>query len=190
MHIGLYFGSFNPVHIGHLIIASYARHTTDLEQVWLVVSPQNPFKQSKTLLNEYDRLHLIHTAIEEDPFLRVSDVEFKLPKPSYTIHTLTYLQEKYSQHTFSLIMGSDGFTNIEGWKNYEQIINHHKIYLYKRNGFEIENKLNADISIMEAPLLEISSTQIRKMIKANISIKYLVPRLVEKEIEDNRYYKD
>lgn len=189
MHIGLYFGSFNPIHIGHLIIASYARHTTDLEQVWLVVSPQNPFKQSKTLLNEYDRLHLIHIAIEEDPSLKVSDVEFKLPKPSYTTHTLTYLQEKYPQHTFSIIMGSDGFQNLNGWKNYEYIIKNHKIYLFERPGFPIANPLDADITTIEAPLLEISSTKIRQMIKNNISVKYLVPRLVEKEIEDNRYYK-
>ncbi len=190
MHIGLYFGSFNPIHIGHLIIASYARHTTDLDQVWLVVSPQNPFKQSKTLLNEYDRLHLIHIAIEEDPNLKVSDVEFKLPKPSYTVHTLTYLQEKYPQHTFSIIMGSDGFQNLDGWKNFEQIIKNHKIYLYERPGFKIHNPLSADIIIIEAPLLEISSTKIRQMIKSSISVKYMVPENVEKEIEDNRYYKD
>jgi nicotinate-nucleotide adenylyltransferase len=190
MHIGLYFGSFNPVHIGHLIIASYARHTTDLEQVWLVVSPQNPFKQSRTLLNEYDRLHLIHTAIEDDPFLRVSDVEFKLPKPSYTIHTLAYLKEKYPLHTFSIIMGSDGFKNLGSWKNYQLIIANHKIYLYIRNGFAVENNLNADITIIEAPLLEISSTQIRKMVKNNIPITYMVPKTVQKEIEENRYYKD
>jgi nicotinate-nucleotide adenylyltransferase len=189
MHIGLYFGSFNPIHIGHLIIASYARHTTDLQQVWLVVSPQNPLKPSKTLLNEYDRLHLIHKAIDDDPNLKVTDVEFKLPKPSYTVHTLVHLEEKYPQHSFSIIMGSDSFMNLTQWKNYGQIIKNHKIYIFRRAGFEIENNIGASITIMEAPLLEISSTKIREMIKASIPIKYLVPDAVAKEIELSRYYK-
>lgn len=189
MHIGLYFGSFNPIHIGHLIIASYAKHTTDLQQVWLVVSPQNPLKPSKSLLNEYDRLHLIHKAIDDDPNLKVTDVEFKLSKPSYTVHTLVHLSEKYPQHRFSIIMGSDSFMNLTQWKNYEYILKNHRIYIFKRTGFEIENKLDADISVMEAPLLDISSTKIREMIKASIPIRYLVPDAVAKEIEDSRYYK-
>lgn len=189
MHIGLYFGSFNPIHIGHLIIASYARHTTDLQQVWLVVSPQNPLKLSNSLLNEYDRLHLIHKAIDNDPNLRVTDIEFKLTKPSYTVHTLAHLGEKYPQHTFSIIMGSDSFMNLTKWKNYEFIIKNHNLYIFKRPGFEIHNNINARIEIMEAPLLEISSTKIREMIKASIPIRYLVPNEVAEEIELNRYYK-
>jgi len=189
MHIGLYFGSFNPIHIGHLIIASYARHTTDLQQVWLVVSPQNPLKPSKSLLNEYDRLHLIHKAIDADPNLKVTDVEFKLSKPSYTVHTLVHLSEKYPQHRFSIIMGSDSFMNLTQWKNYEYILKNHRIYIFKRTGFEIDNKIGADISVMEAPLLDISSTKIREMIKASIPVRYLVPDAVAKEIEDSRYYK-
>jgi nicotinate-nucleotide adenylyltransferase len=190
MHIGLYFGSFNPIHIGHLIIASYAKHTTNLQQVWLVVSPHNPLKPSKTLLNEYDRLHLIHLALDEDPNLKVTDIEFKLSKPSYTVHTLAHLAEKYPQHTFSIIMGSDSFMNLPQWKNYQHIIKNHHLYIYKRNGYEIENNLNANITIMDAPLLEISSTRIREMIRASIPIRYLVPDAVAKEIEDSRYYKN
>jgi nicotinate-nucleotide adenylyltransferase len=189
MHIGLYFGSFNPIHIGHLIIASYAKHTTNLQQVWLVVSPQNPLKPSRSLLNEYDRLHLIHKALDEDPNLRVSDVEFKLPKPSYTVHTLAHLIEKYPQHTFSIIMGSDSFMNLTQWKNYTHIIKHHHLYIFTRPGFEVVNNIGANITIMDAPLLEISSTKIREMIKSSIPIRYLVPDAVAKEIEENRYYK-
>ncbi len=189
MHIGLYFGSFNPIHIGHLIIASYAKHTTDLGQVWLVVSPQNPLKPAKSLLNEYDRLHLIHLAINHDPNLKVTDVEFKLPKPSYTIHTLAYLEEKYPNHTFSIIMGSDSFTNLTQWKNYEHIVANHKLYIFQRPGYPVENTLGADIQLLDAPLLEISSTHIRKMIRASIPIRYLVPEAVALEIETNRYYK-
>jgi nicotinate-nucleotide adenylyltransferase len=189
MHIGLYFGSFNPIHIGHLIIASYAKHTTDLQQVWLVVSPQNPLKPSKTLLNEYDRLHLIHLALDDDPNLKVTDVEFRLPKPSYTVYTLAHLKEKYPQHTFSIIMGSDSFMNLTQWKNYKYIVENHKIYIFKRQGFEVENNLGANITIMEAPLLDISSTKIREMIRASIPIRYLVPDMVAKEIEAAKYYK-
>lgn len=189
MHIGLYFGSFNPIHIGHLIIASYARHTTDLQQVWLVVSPQNPLKPAKSLLNEYDRLHLIHKALDEDPDLRVTDIEFKLTKPSYTVHTLAHLTEKYPQHTFSIVMGSDSFMNLTHWKNYDYIVKNHRMYIFKRNGYEVENSIGANITIMDAPLLDISSTRIREMIRASIPIRYLVPDAVAKEIEVSRYYK-
>lgn len=189
MHIGLYFGSFNPIHIGHLIIASYARHTTNLQQVWLVVSPQNPLKPSKSLLNEYDRLHLIHKALDDDSNLRVTDIEFKLTRPSYTVHTLAHLAEKYPQHKFSIIMGSDSFMNLAHWKNFQYIIENHRIYIFKRPGFEVDNTIGATITIMDAPLLDISSTRIREMIKASIPIRYLVPEAVAKEIEDNRYYR-
>jgi nicotinate-nucleotide adenylyltransferase len=188
MEIGLYFGSFNPIHIGHLIIASYARHTTPLQQVWLVISPHNPLKPSKSLLNEYDRLHLIHLAIANDPYLKVSDVEFKLSKPSYTVHTLAYLKEKYPHHNFSIIMGTDSYTNIKAWKNYEYILLNHHIYLFKRPGFDINVADHTTCTLIDAPLLEISSTKIRTMIRENIPIKYLVPEAVEAEIINNRYY--
>lgn len=190
MEIGLYFGSFNPVHVGHLIIASYAKQTTALKQVWLVVSPQNPLKASASLLNEYHRLHLVKLAIEDDTNLRVTDVEFHLPKPSYTVHTLAYLKEKYPQHHFSIIMGSDSFTNLPKWKNYEHILRNHKIYIFKRPGFEVDKHLNGNIEFIEAPLLQISSTEIRAMIKKGMSVRYLVPEKAVKEIDDNRYYRD
>jgi nicotinate-nucleotide adenylyltransferase len=122
MKIGLYFGSFNPIHIGHLIVGNHVANNTDLQQVWFVVSPQNPLKPSAALLNEYHRLHLVRLAVEEEPRLKASDVEFKLPKPSYTIDTLTYLQEKYPQHEFSIIIGSDSFQNLSKWKNFELLL--------------------------------------------------------------------
>jgi nicotinate-nucleotide adenylyltransferase len=189
MKIGLYFGSFNPIHNGHLIIASLARHTTDLQQVWLVVSPQNPFKHSSTLLNEYHRLHLAQIAILDDPFLRVTDIEFHLPKPSYTSETLAYLQDKYPQHEFSIIMGSDSFSNLSQWKNAASIIKNHEILVYPRPNCPIENNINAKLKIIDAPLLEISSTQIRAFIQKKIPIRYMVPDSVATEITLNNYYK-
>lgn len=182
MKIGLYFGSFNPIHTGHLIIANHILNESELSRIWFVVSPQNPFKQSEGLANEYDRFHLVQKAVEDDPRLKASDIEFSLPKPSYTIHTLVYLQEKYPDHSFSIIMGSDGFQNLGKWKNAEQIISNYPILIYKRPGFEINNDLGADITIMDAPLLEISATHIRELIASGKSIKYLVPPKVEEEI--------
>ncbi|HTB52624.1 MAG TPA: nicotinate (nicotinamide) nucleotide adenylyltransferase [Ferruginibacter sp.] len=189
MKIGLYFGSFNPIHIGHLIIAKHITNTIPLQKVWFVVSPQNPFKQSASLLNEYDRLHLINISIEGESNLRTSNVEFSLPKPSYTVDTLTYLKEKFPEHEFSIIMGSDSFSNITKWKNYEVILKNHLLYIYKRPGFEIDNSITKNFEIVDAPLLEISSTHIRELIKKGKSIKYLVPDIVKEEIERNSYYK-
>lgn len=189
MKIGLYFGSFNPIHVGHLIIASYARHSTDLKQVWLVVSPQNPLKPSKTLLNEYHRLHLVNVAIEDDPFLKASDIEFHLPRPSYTIDTLTYLKEKYPQHEFSIIMGSDSLQNLTQWKNYNTLLKDHTLYVFNRPGITPIHYEGANIKIVAAPLLEISSTQIRKMIKEKKPVRYMVTEAVAKEIEANHYYR-
>lgn len=189
MNIGLYFGSFNPVHSGHLIIASHIISNSNLDELWFVVSPQNPFKSQATLLNENHRLHLLKTAVEGEQKLKVSNVEFRLPKPSYTINTLTYLTEKYPNHTFSIIMGSDSFLNLENWKNFQTLINNHLVYVYKRPGFEVLNKFNANIIILKAPLLEISSTHIRELIRNGKSIRYLVPDSVKEEIDKNNYYK-
>ena len=189
MNVGLYFGSFNPIHTGHLIIASHILNESSLDRVWFVISPLNPFKNSETLLNEYDRFHLVQKAIEQDTRLRASDIEFSLPKPSYTSHTLTYLSEKYPTHTFSIIMGSDRFQNLGKWKNAESIIRNYPILVYKRPGFEIDNSIGARIEIMKAPLLEISATHIRELIRNGKSIKYLVPEVVEEEIAAGGYYR-
>jgi nicotinate-nucleotide adenylyltransferase len=189
MKIGLYFGSFNPIHIGHLIVGNHVANNTDLQQVWFVVSPQNPLKPSAALLNEYHRLHLVRLAVEEEPRLKASDVEFKLPKPSYTIDTLTYLQEKYPQHEFSIIIGSDSFQNLSKWKNFELLVKNYPFIIYTRPGFEITESWNANINILQAPLLEISATDIRNNIKAGKTIRYLVEEKVREEIESNNYYK-
>jgi len=189
MRIGLYFGSFNPVHVGHLIIATHVINTTDLQQVWLVVSPHNPLKASASLLNEYHRFHLVQSALEGESKIKASNIEFQLPKPSYTVDTLSYLKEKYPQHEFAVIMGSDSFCNLTKWKNYDVIVKNILLYIYERQGFNINNELNANIHILKAPLLQISSTNIRDLIKQKKSIRYMVPDIVKEEIEQNGYYK-
>lgn len=188
MNIGLYFGSFNPIHVGHLIIASHIADNTKLNQVWFVVSPQNPLKPSGSLLNEYHRLHLVQTAVEDDLRFKVTDVEFKLQKPSYTIDTLTYLKEKYPENNFTVIMGTDSFQNLNKWKNYKLLLKDYSFILYPRPGFEVKN-LPTNVQIIEAPLLEISSTSIRKNIKEGKSIRYLLSDAVREEIERSGYYK-
>lgn len=189
MKIGLYFGSFNPVHIAHLIIASHVLNETGIEKVWFVISPQNPFKEESNLLNEYHRLHLVRVATEDDNRIKASDIEFSLPKPSYTVTTLAYLSEKYPEHEFSIIMGSDSFQNLAKWKNYEVIVKNHRIYVYKRPGFEIENHIGAMLTILDAPLLQLSATQIRRNIGEGKSIRYMVPDKVLDEIERSNYYR-
>ncbi|MCW3107841.1 MAG: nicotinic acid mononucleotide adenylyltransferase [Segetibacter sp.] len=189
MKIGLYFGSFNPVHIGHLIIGSFVANNTDVDQVWFVVSPHNPLKKTSTLLNEYHRLHLVQLAIEKDEQLKTSNIEFKLPRPSYTIDTLTYLQEKYPTYQFAVVMGSDSFQNISKWKNYEQLLKYYSFYVYIRPGFKIK-ETGENIKVLKAPLLEISSTRLRESIREGKSIRYFVPESVREEIERNGYYKN
>ena len=188
MKIGLYFGSFNPIHHGHLIIALHTVQNTELEQVWFVISPQNPLKASAALLNEYHRLHLVRLSIEGMTQLRTSDIEFHLPRPSYTIDTLTYLNEKYPANQFSVIMGSDSFQNLPKWKNYEQILKNYDLVVYLRPGFPMKEVLPARTSIIKAPLLEISATLIRQNLKLHKSIRYLVPDTVAEEIHRNNYY--
>jgi nicotinate-nucleotide adenylyltransferase len=191
MKTGLYFGSFNPIHIGHLIIANHILNETELQEIWFVVSPHNPFKASSTLLNEYDRLFLVQKSIENDPRLKASEIEFSLSKPSYTATTLAYLREKYPTREFSVIMGSDSFQNIGKWHNYRAIVNHYPILIYLRPGFPVVNTVNAAyIQIMQAPLLEISATHIRNLVKDGKSIKYLVPEAAEQEIIKSRFFKN
>ncbi|MGI8950304.1 MAG: nicotinate (nicotinamide) nucleotide adenylyltransferase [Chitinophagaceae bacterium] len=188
MKIGLYFGTFNPIHIGHLIIASFAVNNTDLQQVWLIVSPQNPLKQSEALLNDYDRLHYVRLAVEDNSQLRASDVEFNLPKPSYTIDTLTYLDEKYQQHQFVLIIGSDSFQNLAKWKNYE-LLSKYNIIVYERPEYRIKENLTKNITVLNAPLLNLSATLIRTLLKQGKPVRYLVPENIREELESNLYFK-
>lgn len=190
MRVGLYFGSFNPIHHGHLLIASWILQNTSLQQVWFVVSPQNPLKPASTLLNEYHRLYLVQLAIEGETQFKALDIEFKLPKPSYTVDTLAYLQEKYPAHEFSIILGSDSFQNLPKWKNAEWLLKNYPLYVYKRPEHEqLPIYPGAkDIQILGAPLLPISSTEIRRKIKEGKSIRYWVPETVRVEIERNGYY--
>ncbi|NCU06029.1 MAG: nicotinate-nucleotide adenylyltransferase [Chitinophagaceae bacterium] len=190
MKIGLYFGSFNPIHNGHLIIAQHILNETDLAQVWFVVSPQNPFKEQKTLLNEYDRLHLVNLAIQNYTSFKAVDIEFRLPKPSYTINTLAYLEEKYPHDSFAVIMGSDSLQNLDKWKHGDQIMNRFPIYVYTRPRFSVTtNSTIKELHVLDAPLLEISATHIRELISHSKSIRFLVPDVVCQEIELSGYYK-
>ena len=190
MKIGLFFGSFNPIHHGHLMVASYIANHTDLQQIWLVVSPQNPHKTQASLLNEYDRLHLAQLAVENDDQIKVSDIEFKLPKPSYTIDTLTYLEEKFPQHQFYVIMGGDSFQNLPKWKNFETLVKNYQFIVYRRPGFDITENYGAKLQYLEAPMLELSATLIRNNCKEGITIRYLVPEDVRLEIERCNYFKE
>ena len=189
MKIGLYFGSFNPIHIGHLLIANHVVNETDIEKIWFVVSPHNPFKQEHSLLNEYHRLHLVNLAIDGDIRFKAVDIEFSLPKPSYTINTLTWLSEKYPEHEFCILMGSDSFQNLHKWKNADAIIKHYAIYVYNRPGYEVDNRIGARLQTLDAPLLELSATHIRNCIVEEKSIHYMVPDVVREEIERGGYYK-
>lgn len=187
MKVGLFFGSFNPIHIGHMIIANIVRECTELNQVWFVVSPQNPFKTTKSLLPDIDRLRMVELAIEDNFDLRACNVEFSMPKPSYTVDTLAYLSEKYPQHEFYLIMGNDNLLHFHKWKNYKQILKYAGIFTYPRpnadaSKIEEEIKNHPKIEMVEAPLLDISATFIRNCVKNEISIKYLVHEKVEEYI--------
>ncbi|MHA6246576.1 nicotinate (nicotinamide) nucleotide adenylyltransferase [Pontibacter sp. CAU 1760] len=189
MKVGLLFGSFNPIHIGHLILANFMATNTDLDTVWLVVSPQNPFKPSNTLLHEFDRLHMVSLAIADNPNLGVSNIEFSMPKPSYTIDTLTYLQEKYPSYEFVLIMGEDNLPLFPKWKNSERILEYHKVYVYPRSG-SVTTELPdmPQVTFVKAPILDISATFIRKCIKEEKSIKYLVPDAVADYMRVHKLY--
>jgi len=190
MKIGLYFGSFNPIHTGHLIIAEHVLNFTGLDRVWLIISPQNPLKPSASLLGEYDRLHLVNLAIENSSHLKAVDVEFRLPKPSYTITTLTYLTEKYPNDEFTVIMGSDSFNNLPKWRNYEKLIRDYSFLIYVRPGFPVKGLLpDMNAEVLEAPMLDISASFIRKNIQLDKSIRFLVPEKVFDYIQANNYYK-
>ena len=188
MKIGLFFGSFNPIHTGHLIIANYMLENSDLKEVWFVLSPQNPEKNKNSLLNKNHRLNLIKTAIEDNNKLKASNIEFSLPTPSYTSITLMHLSDKYPKKEFVIIMGSDSYSNLKNWYNVDYILNNYFIYIYKRLGYEKIDLISETSSFFNTPIIEISSTFIRKQIKENKSIKYLVPSCIEEIILNNRYY--
>ena len=189
MKIGLYFGSFNPIHIGHLIIANYMANHTELNQVWLVVSPHNPLKSKSDLINMYDRLEMCKLAIENSENIRVSDVELKLPQPSYTIDTLAHLHEKYPEHNFSLIMGSDTLSSLKKWKNYELILKDYKIHVYPRPGIPSSDlDSHPAVTITNTPLMELSSTFIRKSLENGKNVQYFVSDIVLEFIKNKSLY--
>ena len=190
MKIGLFFGSFNPVHSGHMVIASYMAEYTDLQQVWMMVSPHNPFKDKLSLLQDYHRLDLVKAAIGDNRKLKASDIEFKLPKPSYTVHTLAHLGEVYPQHQFILIMGRDNLSSFHKWKDYEQILQRHEIYVYPRVHAEKSDLENhASVKFIDAPLMEISSSFIREAIRQQKDVRYMMPERVWLSIEEKSFYR-
>jgi nicotinate-nucleotide adenylyltransferase len=204
MKIGLYFGTFNPIHVGHLVIANYMAEFTNLEQVWLVVTPHNPLKDKSSLLNDRNRFALVQEAIFENSKLKASDVEFQLPKPSYTVTTLTYLQEKYPKHEFSLIMGEDNLRSFHKWYNHDVILQKHKIYVYPRvlttqeedevkvisNHLLNDYRSHKNVIICEdAPVMKVSSSFIREAIKNGKDVRYLLTEPVYKYIDEMNFYK-
>ncbi|MBW4888144.1 nicotinate-nucleotide adenylyltransferase [Mucilaginibacter sp. HMF5004] len=190
MKIGLLFGSFNPVHIGHMIIANYMANHTDLDKVWLVVSPQNPLKKYGDLINTYDRIEMARLATDNATNIQVSDVELQLPQPSYTIDTLTHLKEKYPQHEFAIIMGSDNLVTLHKWKNYKLILRDYQIYVYPRPGYEnTDLATHPSVHITMTPLMELSATFIRKSIAEKKNVQFFVPEPVLKFIESKGLYR-
>ncbi len=188
-HTGLFFGSFNPVHNGHLIIANYMLEFTDLDRIIFVVSPQNPFKKQAELLEDYHRLALLNEALGETDRYIASDIEFKMPKPSYTVDTLTYLKEKYPDISFSLIMGADNLLGLRKWKNSKQIIENHKIYVYPRPESDCSNNdYVKNIEIVHAPLMEISSSFIRKAVKEKKDLRFFMPERAWKYMKEMHFY--
>ncbi|MEP5340194.1 MAG: nicotinate (nicotinamide) nucleotide adenylyltransferase [Algibacter sp.] len=191
MKIGLYFGSFNPIHIGHLVIANYIAEHSDLDQIWFVVTPHNPFKKKASLLDNHQRLEMVYRATKDYQKLKPSDIEFNLPQPSYTINTLTYLQEKHPEKAFSLIMGEDNLKGFHKWKNYALILENHHIYVYPRisNGLiETQFDDHEKIHPVNAPIMELSSTYIRKAIKDGVNIKPMLPEHVWEYLDTMNFY--
>ena len=186
---GLYFGSFNPIHIGHLIIAEQIVANSDLKEIWFVISPHNPLKEQQTLLDDHHRLALVRVAIDDNPVFRACDIEFKLPKPSYTIHTLVNLENKYPTHQFCPIIGSDNLDSITKWFNYEQLLSNYKIYVYPRHGFNGgEYATHHNIVWVDAPLIEISSSYIRSSIASGKPVHYLLPPKVHEYMQEMHFY--
>ena len=206
MKIGLYFGTFNPIHVGHLIIANHMAEHSDLDQIWMVVTPHNPLKKKSTLLDDYHRLQMAHLSTENFPKIKPSDIEFKLSQPNYTVNTLVHLEEKYPNYEFSLIMGEDNLKSLHKWKNYKVILENHEIYVYPRLetissaeeailndtdnlDLKISEKFRTKIHLIDAPVVEISSTFIRDNIKKGKNVQPLLPAKVWEYIDHNNFYK-
>lgn len=202
MNVGLFFGSFNPIHVGHLIIADHMANHSELDEVWLVVSPQNPLKEKKSLLADHHRLALVREAVEGNTKLKASDIEFKLPIPSYTVSTLAYLREKHPSYNFSLIMGEDNIRTLHKWYNYENIINGYKIYVYPRvltsqelSTPKAEKENNGLMEhpnvrfLVDSPVMKVSSSFIRNEIKAGNDVRYLLTEPVYKYVDEMNFYK-
>ncbi|UPT72090.1 MAG: nicotinate (nicotinamide) nucleotide adenylyltransferase [Flavobacterium sp. JAD_PAG50586_2] len=192
MKIGLYFGTFNPIHIGHVIIANHMAEHSDLDQIWLVVTPHNPHKQKTTLLDDYQRFHMVTLATEDFTKIKPSDIEFKLPQPNYTVHTLAHLGEKFPQHEFALIMGEDNLNSLHKWKNYEVILANHSVYVYPRlNSGEIDEQFinHPKIHRVGAPVIELSSTFIRESIRNKKNVSPMLPQKVWEYIDSSAFYR-
>ena len=188
--IGLFFGSFNPVHVGHMIIANFMATQGGLSEVWMVVSPHNPLKDKQSLANDHDRLHLVNLAIGDNVKLRSSNIEFSLPKPSYTIDTLTYLKEKYPNFDFVLLLGGDNLGSLHKWKNYEKILENHELFVYQRPSYDLGGlQYHKNVHIMDAPMLNISASYVRNCIQQGFSIQYLVPDKVFDYLSGSNLYK-
>lgn len=192
MKIGLYFGTFNPIHIGHLIIGNHMAEFAGLEQVWFVVTPHNPFKEKSTLLDDQTRLELVYRATEDYPKLKPSDIEFRLPQPNYTVHTLAHLQDRFPQHEFALIMGEDNLRSLHKWKNYEVILANHDLYVYPRlspGTVEAQFEHHPKIHFVDAPVIELSSTFIREAIKQHKNVRAMLPQKVWEYVDHNNLYR-
>jgi nicotinate-nucleotide adenylyltransferase len=197
MRIGLFFGSFNPIHSGHLMLAEGVLNETDIEQIWFVVTPQNPQKKKSTLLNDYDRLNMVREAIHENLRFRASDIEFGLEQPNYTAKTLVYLKEKYPHHAFSLLVGEDNLRNLNSWYNAEYIFANYRIIVYPRSVQENEALIDVVLpqhakiqALKQVVVLPLSSSMIRSLIKDKRSVKYLVPESIERMIHERGFYRD
>ncbi len=186
---GLFFGSFNPIHIGHLIIANYMVEFTDLEEIWFIISPHNPLKKKSSLLADHHRYYMVQLAVEDDSRFKASNIEFSMPQPSYTIDTLAYLGEKHPDHQFVLIAGSDIFPSFHKWKNYEILLDSYQFYVYPRPGSHADDYAeNWNIELVDAPLIEISSSFIRSAIRVKKDIKYFLPKKVYEHIVEMHFY--
>jgi nicotinate-nucleotide adenylyltransferase len=192
MKVGLFFGTFNPIHVGHLIIANHLAENSDLDQIWMVLTPLSPFKVKQSMLDNYQRLEMVHLATKDYTTIRPSDIEFNLPQPNYTVNTLAYLKEKFPEHQFALIMGEDNLKSFHKWKNYEVILEEHEMYCYPRisNGkVETQFDNHPNIHHVSAPIIELSSTLIRSQIKSGNNVRPMLPENVWKYLDEMNFYK-